>query len=502
MKIPARLDLVIVQNDDEYAHLRATFKVMLGGFQSFEYVTQYYEKVSYSWVGQELTFESDQRELMLANGKVHMMNMKLMIMGDFRSSAGGVTGSVTLVHFPEEENSPPEMLASTIFPDVPVLTSLTGSYKGMCEEDEYELQIEASKWHGTNGFSTNPLVGYMIRGRLGKRGDQVCEDDLYCIDRPFTEGSYNFYRGQLELTGRLRNLRCSVNNTKIKCGPCTFEKNQSIFNSVDKDKSYKRYDREVDLDLGENEPLSDFLEPSDLKGDYFGILHHESTNSYQHVRLNVNALKYTDRPNRPETLYVSANAWLYFDDPNESNEFIGYKFDQRPYLDTAPNFLFEGSGDAFFRVTSWTTTAIVGEWYSKVYGRVGTVQLVRSNGFFNMDSQMLLPGLSGQYQGPMWELDLTVRGNSDDFNEGGFYPLRVAGVGRIPDLTAAHPISAGTYDFYTNTIAIEMDGQRIGLGNLDHEGLDLFWPGKQSWGIQMGTHSFEIFEKLDNDGWN
>jgi len=501
-KIPASLDLVVVQDDKEYVHLRGIFKIMLGGFQSFEYVTQFYEKVSYSWVRQELTFENDQRELTLANGRVHMMNMKLMIMGNFRSSAGGVTGKVTLVHYPDSETRPPERLQSTIFPGLPVLPALTGSYKGTCEEEDYELQLEATKWQGTGGFSTNPLVGYMIRGRLGKRSQQVCgENDRYCVERSFTDGSYNLYRGQLELTGRLKNLRCSVHNINIQCGPCRFAKDLSISESVDKDKSFKMFEREIDIGLGKNETLPNFPEPNDLKGNFIGVLHHEATNSYQHLKINVNAFKYTDRPNRPETLYVSANAWLYFGNPDSSNEFIGYKFDQRPYLDTAPNFLFEGGGDTFMKVKSWSSTAIVGEWYSKVFGKVGTVQLIRSETFLDIDISKLLPGLSGRYLGPLWSIDLTVRGNSNDFNEGGFYPLRVAGVARITDLTASQPITSGIFDFYTNTAAIELNGKRVSVGHLDTRGLHLFWPGKQRWGITMSQHHFETFQHQDSDGW-
>jgi hypothetical protein len=501
-KIPVTLDLTISQVDDDFSKLRGTLKLMLGGFDSFEYINQFYDEVSYSFVSNELIFDADDQEITVSNGKVHMMGGRLMIMGEFRSASGNASGKITLVHMKNPAQFDPDVTLKGVFPNAVQTDSITGSYRGQCEEVDVELQIEATKWRGLGGFSTNPMHGYKISGRWGVKSDSTCSDgeSMYCQHFRFDHGSYNFYKNKLMLGGSTRNKRCRLNGDILTCDSCSLKKHVPTAKTrLDRDKTYNQHKRSQSIDTSTHAPLPELPQPSDLKGTFFGYVHHETLDRYQPLRLQVRSFMYTERPNRPETLYISASGWLHFGS-FESDEFIGYKFDQRPYLNTAPNLILEGPGEAYFKITKWTQESILGEWYSKIYGRVGTVELTRNTPPNISSSASIVPSLNNQYNGPFWSIDLMpMQTNiSEELSADVFYPLNVAGTATIPGLTATREVQNGTYDFYTDSISITlMDGRTV-VGTTSETGLDLFWPGAMKWGVQMGSHERKAFP-IDQD---
>ncbi|MCB0403762.1 MAG: hypothetical protein KDD51_03185 [Bdellovibrionales bacterium] len=482
MKIATILDLVVVQSTNEYMHMRATLRLLLGGFGSPEYITQYFESVSYGMESGLLVFEGSAQELALVDVMAHEMDGKFMVMGKIRSANGNAEGLIHL--FLDEGNETPEILTKALFKTAEVVPALTGSYRGECGGVAQNLQLEAVKLNANDSVSQNPLLGYHIQGRFGEVNGN-CSDGAYCTTAYYNSGSYNFYRNRLVLSGRPQPLVCETQHDGLLCGVCSYKKDAE---TVDGDTTYKQAVREfhVDGDPGASLPL--MPSPKDISGTFHGYLHHTFTDRYQYMKLSVKGFMKLVAPHT-EYLHASATAWLSFGE-KESSEFISYKFDQREYRHTFPHFIFERRGDAqdgILQVTEWHENRILGIWYSKTFGRVGTVELVRDTvPDLNRDARRV-PSLSGAYEGPYWHFNLVVMPGTISTSTMSFYPLQLAGTARIKNISALLSITGGSYDFYVDRLSFALD-DRIVIGTPeDSGGMKLFWPGKPSWGIEMAS---------------
>ncbi|MEZ4744319.1 MAG: hypothetical protein R3B45_18025 [Bdellovibrionota bacterium] len=503
-KIPTTLDLIIIQEGSDYTNFKGIVKLALGGHSSTEYIAHHFPKVSYSFARSELIFNQDMQDFSIFSAKVHMMDGKLMIMGKFQSIRGDISGSLQLIHIEDSNEFNTDLDLNPLFSDSESVDTLTGVYLGRCDGKKTQLQLEASKWAGSSGLSRNPLAGYKIKGRWATKNGTCGTIEKYCQENHFNSGYYNFYNGRLKLEGHPLNKTCIItkrtnNESTISCeNSCTLKKEPKTGNSVDRNGTFHSYKRKHKIDISSDEPLPEIPTPSDLSGTFKGYLHHELNNRYQPLRIIINAYKYADRPNRPEVLYVSAKPSLYFKE-FAAQESIAYKIDQRPFLNTMPYFTFIGPGEVYFQINSWTKKSIIGTWYSVNFGRVGTFELQKES---IIDDDIpepisIMPPIQNKYKNQNWEVSLTTffKENDEDIDETDFFPATINGSAIFMPSGVIKHISAGSYDFYTNSLSILVGEDQIAVGTVDDNSISIYIPNVSSWGTILKPHLREKFIK-------
>lgn len=489
-KIPVSLNLVILEGGEEYIKLHGFLKILLGGFGSNEYYVQFFDHIVGSMKTGEVVFQDEEKEINISGGMAHEMMGGFMIMGKFRSANGQVSGRIQMFHDTPDVDI--DELVTKIFSSAPVVKPLRGSYLGVCDGIASKLQLETVKWgldDDDDELEDNPLLGYKILGRWG----EFSPPSFYYNTARFSQGSYNFYTGELSLPGMPKSIEGKVLGNSITVGDCTLTKDAEPSRlSVDQPTNRKKYKRQFHVEFPSEELVPTRPTPKDLSGEYYGYVHHEGLDRYQYLRLNVKAYMFQPIPHQ-EYLYVSAVSWLHFGGP-KSKEFKVSQFKQREYKPTAPQFLFEGMGDTMIQVNSWLKGAIKGTLYSKSFSRVGTIELLRNKIPPLPESAKRIEKLSGTYSGPGWQVKLKVTPNTVS-SDHEFFPLRMRGTAIIPKLGRTYRVSEGKYDFYTDSLSFKLEDDRVVTGiRTDSADLNLFWPGKPAWNIRLGEHTFGLYK--------
>ena len=176
-------------------------------------------------------------------------------------------------------------------------------------------------------------------------------------------------------------------------------------------------------------------------------------------------------------------ASAYFGE-GDSSELIAYRLGPIAWNGQLPLVL-DGSGEVFVVVEAWDDARMLGTWYSKTLGRIGSVELqpkvvpALTKGLRSMRK------LSGSYQGGNWDLSIAATANLSE-HSGDFYPLKINGWARDKaDEARRRTIKDGAYDFYTGRLALRLDDGRMAIGRIDAEGLQVYWPAKPRLGASL-----------------
>ena len=490
-KIRGVLDLLYAQDELQYPKLKAILKLVVGPFNSHEYVGFEYDTVLFDPVGKTLTFDVADQDVVLSNVMVHGE----MLMGEFRSSSSGASGSFEVnflrsYELPPISTEPPDEPGDSCMPGDPCdgdgnsnsgeppdeghgdhflkrlsanlrsgefVDRLSGEYRGQCNRELIVLQLATHRSLGPEGTARDPFSQMQIRGSLGKAklsGDMLGLRKVTAFD----EGNFDFYTGSLVLHGSPTNLTCSVDNRGITCGECRLRQTVDLaapfsFVTAGDEPPYSR--RTFKLPRESYPAIVGTPEANDVAGQYLGYLHHEHSNQYQAVKLDVRAYYHQDRPHSPRQLYISPLAELYFGSQN-SVEKILYKFEGRPWLYTEGGMVIEGAQEeAFGVVREWRKGMIILDWYSRTFGRVGTVELVKGATWPALPSGLpQIDGLAGLYVGPGFHvtLEAQVMPASERQPSNPFYPMLFSGMTRVKGEGPMFRIEGGIYDFYTGAV--------------------------------------------------
>lgn len=536
VKIPSTLDLFVIQDETgEYPSDRAILKLELGGFGSREYITQYYPSVSYSWDNNEIKLagnnQKEIQDITISEGKVVEVSSGsgkdkkkiLTISGKFRTAKGEMVGEIELVWQNPESFSP--QFIDMLYPDIPITPTLTGEYVGQCRINganvERVLQIEATKLNGIDEEGDpNPFLGYEIKGRIAALDKTSKPNPLLIVSELFPSGAYNFYRGEVRLFpnpmkpgGKV--TACQVGNNGLTCGDCLYMKKTFLKdNAVDRQASYQLFPRLYHLSIPDDEPLSDYPSGKDVKGKYWGYLHHEQSDRYQLLQIDAADITNTAHTHNLEEIYVSLTAQLYFGD-KEDGEYLTYNFHQRDFPSMIP-FSFAGNSDVLLTVTSWQKKTIKGTWFSRNFGKVGTFELAKDI-IPPIDSSALkVEKLSGSYldQSSYWELDLNVT-NKESPENVNLFPKAIIGNiqgnnlltlinGSVINISRPISFENVSYDFYANFLSMTLHGEINGkeqewsiLGEVDGKQLKLFGPAAYSFGVKMESQVLKTFLPMD-----
>jgi hypothetical protein len=474
----------------QYERRRAFLKLLPGGPASQESIVYYFDRVLYSFERQTMQLVDPGQDLTVSLA-VHGEHM----VGTVRSSLGRTTGKIEFQFLsPDDEAAAPSheehgghegqgeheghaghgagMPLGGEFPksapNVPWLASLNGDWTGNCGKTKQLLQVRTGVGGGALGWSLGATLG---------RFEKACSLDQaadLCWQATFATGAWNPFQatGQnLRWAGPRQPMACRLTAESATCDRAG-ERCEFVRPAAAEPKA-KFYRREHHLPM-QHAALPDVPEAEDLRGEFWGLLHHEGTDRYQLVELNVESFYDTENPHKGvETLNVSAEATVYFG-AHRGGDRIVARFQPRPFANTFPDFAFDGPGDTQLRVTSWHKGMLHGVWYSKSFGRVGTIELVRGDWPAVVPSLAYVPGISGAYVGKRWNLTLrTVP--SVAMHAWDALDIQGASSNLITGPVIGPTVRHGYYDWFTGRLALETEGVLI-TGKPVADGLDLHWP--------------------------
>jgi len=474
VKIPATLDLARVQSSGNISKYRGIMRLSLGGFSGHEYDTLYFNDISHDPVTGTLIFSGgpDDIEIAGATATEQLLSAQMKMSDKKRD--------VAIELIPEQQMVGPDA-SNLIFAGLPVIPPITGSYSANCPGQFSTIQIEASKWRKKVGDGLFSDV--RLAGRSGKPETEVCGADRICLKESFAAGSVDPIAGLVSLGNNSLSRHCSLNNNQLICDGCVATYDPiSQYAQLIGSGEYSRHPR-----LAHVQPRGDNGDDPDLPqfGEYYGFLHHETTNTYQLVALDLNP---TANLHAAATQAVSggqkmsAVGTLYFGE-GDSNEFISYHFKPSTWESRAPLIL-DSNGEALVIIDSWTDGILSGYWYAKSFGRVGSIELQIGTVPSLPRGSHLMNRVSGRYKDKDSEFEVMTTANiSEDPND--FYPLKVTGWARDPDeKSRRRNIVDGSFDFYTGSFALRLDDGRTIIGR-SADATSIHWPPRNRYGVPM-----------------
>jgi len=475
------IDMIEVKAKGNQSVYKAILRINLGGFSGSEYHGEYFSTVVHDTASNKISFSQ-------ANQSFHVTDVEL-------KSGSMITGKITYKDEPigdfmsiySERKKIDETYGyvSKMYPDLNVLSTINGLYVSTCNETAETLQLTSSRWQA--GQETRDLFSeFKIQGTIdGKLA--------------YGESVYDFINSELALANPEKYLskNCKFVSGGMNCDSCFYERVKLEGALPEKIAFSKFINRPQRVVLEEDQEKArvpvrpDF--PGVIEGEYYGHLFNETTEVYQPIRLKVNAdLRKSDGMTKP-SLAVTAIANLFFG-PSNSGEFLVYPFAGGYYSDSAPYFVFSGKGEAFLQVSKWYEGSLQGIWYSKTYGRVGSVILKKHPIQIPQKKHLTeIKKLSGTYSGPEAKFSLLAQ-SGVSMSSYNFFPLGIKGVVvRAKDSSSKGRIEGASLDFYTGKFAMKLATDEIIVGEQTSRGIDLFWGAGGSLGL-AGRRSYDFQE--------
>lgn len=455
----AKLDFISSRENGNQLELMAVLTLHFGDFKSQEYVAFHFDKVRYNVLTKTLVFDQVDQD---ATFTVDSFDGDKLT-GRFRSVLGGDVGTLKL-----------EKEGAVVKPAMPLIEQVWGEYKGRCGKEDTTLQILTARSTDDVAKSVNPFGTYRVRALRGIREKRCAlsgEDD--CVNGIYDSGEFNFYKNSLVLYGRPKPLQCKQEEGGLNCDGCTLIRTSGETTGPRKLDPIAH--EEKNFGAVAAEPVLSGNAES-VQGEYFGYVYHEYLDRYQPA--SVNLVTFQEPGENGTTLKMSAIATLYFGKPS-GTESISYRFDIRNYPNPlgAMQFVFarlEADVDAVLQVTTLGKGEMRGTWFSPLFGRVGKF-LLKKDGFPALsEGAKLMDPITGNFESTDWDLDLFVRpdesGKTPQNTENPFFPRTFdGGIIMKNGATPRIRITGGSYDFYTGRIAIEMDKQRLVIGQRDSQ---------------------------------
>lgn len=197
-------------------------------------------------------------------------------------------------------------------------------------------------------------------------------------------------------------------------------------------------------------------------GVYYGVLHHEQLDAFQYLRL----VFVEDK----ESNMTTAISTLFFAEP-QHKEFIVYRHHAgREVMRSATPLLLgdEDDSETLLLLNRWDKRGIGGIWYSKVYGRIGKIFLMRAH-FPRLETKAtLVPNLRGRRQGSQFGFELQVR-NSIAQRIDTVFPAQISGTLSDTLQEKTYQITGGKYDFYRGLVELSYEGGSFSYSVFDKQ---------------------------------
>jgi len=218
-KIPVTLDLVKSGKlDEERADLTAYLKLSFGGFDSHEYITQYYHIDDFDWNEFNLVLDANAPgngpDISLYDMQANEDHSKLS--GKFRSfrsqSLNG--GEIELL---EVENMQDFEKVMKLMPKYDIQPMISGLYE-INGKDVNLISIETIRSGSWNKSASNPFSGYTVNVRQLHRS---LDNNVFktVTKNLFSNYTYNFYRAAISLSLPIvQTVDCKLTTYGLDCG--------------------------------------------------------------------------------------------------------------------------------------------------------------------------------------------------------------------------------------------------------------------------------------------
>ncbi len=446
----AKLDFVVSRQNATEMKLIALLSLYFGDYESQEYITYHFDSVRYNIVTGALVFDQADQEITLVVDRFGAGQFE----GRLRAVSAGDVGVLSMSRHASVETTQP------------LIQPLWGEYRGICDGVGTVLQVQTHRSNNDSSRMGDPFGTYDVTAQLAEVDPRGClAGSSLCVSRTYDAGSYNFFRGHLELTGLSRTLACTVGTTVLSCGGCALNRTSTEAAGI----GIKRYPHKVgsyqEIERDPNTPAA-YDSGTHLGGNYRGYLFHERLGTYQPVSLNVVTYQGSGQAGNP-ALFISAVSSMYFGSFS-SQEYVTHRFNEREYPLLAPQIVLErmdGDVDAIIQLTQLGNGRARGVWYSMLYGRIGVFELSNTDVPKLPEGAVVMDEITGKYNGAGWSLDLQVVRESAPINTvNPFYPLNFKGAFRFQDITANTQILGGSFDFYTGKLSFQLDGNSLFTG--------------------------------------
>jgi hypothetical protein len=505
-KLGAVFDTYVVQPNDltQFPRQNAILKLTLGGFAGREYESQVYEAVRYDYDNGVLSLDGAGEDVVVTADVAGTEAGGVTIDGPVFVRSAGVGGRLHLELLSDEGGS------GAVLPPEQYVSELHGQYRGHCGDARYStlLQIETARGlEVAADGERHGLFDYTIKGRVGVRDEVGCgSTQLWCDQRNYTDGSYDYLLHRLTLTASNGTDECEVTPTGLSCtlkvypegaDHCDFTREPTdVPAAAFSERGYfLRTTPAQRAKLPDPDPPRNAALIEALRGTFTGNLFHEASGQYQTLQLNVMASSSTDNPHNENLVYVTATSMLHFGPGGAlSRDFWTQPFEPRSFY-LAPGFTLESpSSDAFLQIVDWRVGYIRGVWLSHAFGRVGTFELVKGTDPQPPPAEVpWVASLLGAFSGEQWWLKLLVPVQQPraEVSTAGFVGETELSGANLP----RQGIAKGAYDFYSGSLAwLGSDGRLITGRVKDADTLALWWGPAPIWGVILdddhGNHTY------------
>jgi len=482
------LDAFLVQIDGPtvYPALNVIARVNLGGYHGTEYIGYNFYNPTFNFERKILQLNDPKNDLS-ATLQVTQTDTSVILEGPASYRPTNAKGRMRLeLHM---NAAKPAATGLSLQPE------LGGEYTGKCGRDDAKLQIETALVGEANPTG-NALTGFTMTGRLGFTNGPLCRGGggrKFCSLYPYGSGTFSPYTGRLTMRGPRGTIECNADGDSLQCtvhgydksGACTLKKKiiaASGPQEIPAGFQLTVPEEKMRVLPVPNPPGNEELLAA-LGGDYYGILHHENRDVYQLAEMSVVATTSTENEHIPNQVFVEPSLSLRLGSSWKSTPVLSISYPQRVFwLNTG--FAFQMDANEYLLVIGmWRTGYIRGVVYSKSYGRVGIVELIKDEKPQLPRDLNFIASPAGAFLGPKEKINIP-KNSRTIFIE---IPTRVesGGIAGVP-LSArfASPGRMTSFDFALtdlNTGRVgfllkEADSERLLIGQPENENLKVLWP--------------------------
>lgn len=487
----AKIDFVVSRSSANQLEMKAVLTLHFGDFKSGEYISYHFDNVLYDILSGTFVFDQAKEGVSLVSKSFSNGEMS----AELFSNALGKIGIINLKH------------DGVAKPSLPIIEPVAGDYRSKCKGRDSIMQLHTMRSLEDSSRIGNNFGSYDIGGQFGYFDLGFCYQGKACQWASIRSGAYNFFTGTLDIVGSVNAWSCKTDSKGFVCdNGCRFDRasNETISRVFSPPKAVAAFPAATPPD-----PIANPAQVNSLAGTYTGFLHHEYLDRYQPTELSV--VTYQSVQGAERKLRISASARLFFSN-TLSSETIPYRFEPRDF----PNPLMPSQFvidrlnddvDAFLKINSFKDGIIRGEWYSLLFGRVGTFEVRKPElGTFELPKNTkMVKAVNGEYDEAWWKLKLvTFQTRTPPNSENPFFPLSIAGTLILKDdfKESRESIKGGSYDFYTGKIALQWrneswksEGLVIGWRNTNDE-MSLRTISNEFGSILQDYHKPKIFRSI------
>ena len=450
----AKIDFVVSRSSGNQLEMKAVLTLHFGDFISGEYISYHFDNVLYDILGGTFVFDQAQEGVSLISKRFSDGELS----AELFSTALGRIGVINL------------KLDGEARPSLPIIEPVAGDFRSKCEGRDSIMQLHTMRSTQDSSRIGNSFGSYEIGGQFGYFDLSYCLKGQACQWAGIRSGAYNFFTGTLDLIGKVNSWSCKTDARGFACdNGCRFvrvsdETRSRVFSPP---KAVAAFPVTTTPD-----PTTPPARLDSLAGTYAGFLHHEYLDRYQPAELSV--VTYQNVEGGERKLRISASARLFFKN-SQSSEAISYRFEPRDFPNPLMPSQFvidrlKDDVDAFLKIKLFKDGIVRGEWYSLLFGRVGTFEVRKADlGKFELSKgTKMITSISGDYDEKWRKLKLaTFQTRTPPNSENPYFPLDIAGALILKDeyLEGPSAITGGSYDFYTGKIALRWKDKGLLIGS-------------------------------------